>query len=316
MVGYMMSHLSSATDSTFTELATGVGTGNAPDSNWQPLTAVPLVILVGVTGVGKSTTLQTLHDQGLPFQLLPDRRDLTDQLIITYLQRQAGETPHPLTDRTERFALTRRYREQFPGGMSHALSQILVSASHEPDLRTPPATDTDRAAQKSRPVSAWWFFDGLRGAEEIQAAVELLPIARFILLDAPDAVRVERLLGRGDRFDRVTLQPIAAFAKESRQHCIEKNFAAIGVPEADSLFNDRDRATLLALCTPPLGQGDVTVEDLRAKLKIVTEERRNYDPNAALQTLQRIAPQRTLVIDTTKLNATAAARQIGDWLHQ
>ena len=311
MIGYMTNHLPSFTDDTFIELAPGVGTGHAPDVAWQALSTVPLVILVGVTGVGKSTTLQMLRSNGFAFQLLPDRRELTDRLIISFLQRQAGETPHHVTDRMERFALTRRYREQFPGGMSHALSRILVLTGRAPERVATTTSDTVETNQKGATLHSWWFFDGLRGANEVCAAAELLPSARFIVLDAPDVVRVERLLGRADRFDQVTLQPTDNAAKATAQ-----NFAAIGVPEADGLFATEECARLLALCKPPLGQGDVTVDDLRAKLKIVAEERRNYDPSRAWQTLQEIAPRRTLLIDTTKFNATAAAVHIGDWLHQ
>lgn len=323
MPSYMMNHLASMDDHHFTELAPGIGTGRAPDVSWQPLSNVPLVILVGVTGVGKSTTLHTLRDQGFPFQLLPDRRELTDQLIIAFLQRQAGEAPHPVTDRTERFALTRRYREQFPGGMSHALSQLLIIPQPSTPSSLTLSTTATAEAEGENAAQAWYFFDGLRGVDELLAAVELLPFARFIVLDAPDVVRVERLLGRGDRFDQVTLQPVAAFAKRAGQELDQaerdgtvQTFTAIGVPEADGLFATNDRATLFALCKPPLGQGDITIDDLRAKLKIVAEERRNYDPSAALQTLQRIAPHRTLVINTTQLNPTAAADWIGEWLQQ
>ncbi len=108
--------LLSASHFNFTELAPGVGFGEAPDVAWYALPYVPLIVFVGVTGVGKSTTLQALREQQFNFALLPDRRELTDHLIIAFLQRQAGVAPHPVTDRTERFQLTRRYREQFSGG--------------------------------------------------------------------------------------------------------------------------------------------------------------------------------------------------------
>ncbi len=311
MIGYMTNHLPSFTDEPFMELAPGVGTGYAPNRAWQALSTVPLAILVGVTGVGKSTTLQRMQSNGFAFQLLPDRRELTDQLIITFLQRQAGETPHQVTDRMERFALTRRYREQFPGGMSHALSRILVLTANAPNAIATTVADVVEARQARAELHPWWLFDGLRGANEVQAAAELLPAARFIVLDAPDVVRVERLLGRSDRFDQVRLQPADDSPKATAQ-----NFAAIGVREADGLFTAEECTTLFALCQPPLGQGDIAVDDLRAKLKIVAEERRNYDPSLAWQTLEQIAPHRTLLIDTTKLNATAAAVHIGDWLDQ
>ncbi|MCB0183744.1 MAG: AAA family ATPase, partial [Caldilineaceae bacterium] len=279
----------------FTELAADVGYGDAPATAWRPITEVPLVILVGVTGVGKSTTLQALREQALAFRLLPDRRDLTDRLIIAFLQRQDGTPPHLVADRAERFRLTRRYREQFPGGMSHALSRLLVQRN-------------DEEAQAVQPA-LWWFFDGLRGANEVEAAATLLPYARFVVLDAPDAVRVERLLGRADRFDHIALQ-----AHTPATVVVEHTFATIGVPEADGLFNAEERIWLLSLCEAPVGSGTITVDDLRSRLKIVAEERRNYDPTAAMSRLQQHASERTLVIDTTQVAAEQAAWQIIQWL--
>ncbi len=308
----MITHPSTVIAANFTLLAPWVGTGNAPGADWHAIADLPLVILVGVTGVGKSTTLQALHAAGLPFQLLPDRRDLTDQLIIGFLQQQAGEIPHVVSDRTARFALTRRYREQFPGGMSHAVSRLLIKDDLAPTLANSTAKET---AEETAVVTRWWFFDGLRGVNEVAAAAELLPAARFIVLDAPDVVRVQRLLGRSDSFDQVTLQPVQDVPLAAT--ITAQNFAAIGVPEADELFSPSETALLLAHCAPPVGLGDIAVDQLRAKLKIVAEERRNYDPSAALQTLANIAANRTLAIDTTRVSATAAATQIVDWLtHQ
>lgn len=294
--------LLSASHFNFTELAPGVGFGEAPDVAWYALTYVPLIVLVGVTGVGKSTTLQALRDQQFNFALLPDRRELTDHLIIAFLQRQDGVVPHPVTDRAERFQLTRRYREQFSGGMSHALSQLLVRIGTEQDIDSTPAPS-------SRNQQRWWIFDGLRGANEVQAAATLLPHARFVVLDAPDAVRVERLLGRADHFDRVALQALSSSTPSA-----EQSFATIGVPEADALFDREEIAGLLSLCVAPIGTGTVAVDDLRTRLKIVAEERRNYDPAAAIQTLTREANERTLVIDTTQVDAAQAASQMIEWL--
>jgi hypothetical protein len=129
-------------------------------------------------------------------------------------------------------------------------------------------------------------------------------------------VRVQRLLGRSDNFDQVTLQPVQDVSLATTITRAQ-NFAAIGMPEADELFSASETTLLLARCAPPVGLGDIAVDQLRAKLKIVAEERRNYDPSAAMQTLERIAAHRTLAIDTTRVSATAAATQIVDWLtHQ
>ncbi len=149
-----------------------------------PVSQLDLVILVGVTGVGKSRTLAELQAKGHVFTLLPDRRLVTDQIIIASLQRQDGLTPQPVTDRRARFAYTARYRQSFPGGMAHALTEIWV--------------DMDQ-------VSPPFIFDGLRGLNEVQYAVEALPKSRFVILDAPDMVRLKRLLSRGDKFDTITL---------------------------------------------------------------------------------------------------------------
>lgn len=272
---------------TFTEVTTGLGFGHALSPAWQPLAARPLLIMVGVTGVGKSTTLAALGATNLAFSLLPDRRELTDRLIITYLQQQAGEPIQPVSDRKARFAYTRRYREQFGGGMSHALYQLQVDSTIWPK---------------------WLIFDGLRGVEEVTHACQLLPQARFVVLDAPDLVRVQRLLGRNDAFDRIT--PIAT----SSTTIGTDSFAALGLPDGDMLFTPAEVQQLLRLATPPIGTGNIDPAELRAKLQIVIEERRNYDPQAAIAILQREAAARTLQIDTTKVAAVDAAKQIAEWI--
>ncbi len=277
-------------NSAFHQLAPGVGTGNPSTKSWQRISECPLVILVGVTGVGKSTTLHQLAT-ALAFYLLPNRRTLTDKLIIASLQQQAGQPVEPVTDRAERFAYTRRFRAQFPGGMGYALSQLWI----EPEqLRAP-----------------WVFFDGLRGANEVESAAAELPQARFIVLHAPDVVRVQRLLGRDDQFDQVQTNAVSANPTTTGEI---RDFADIGMPEADALFAQRETKALLALCAPPVGQGTVAVDDLRAKLTIVMEERRNYDPIGTTSILQARAPERTLVVDTNVVRAPQAATQIVDWL--
>lgn len=276
------------TPSTFHQIAPGIASGPPPTPTWQPIGQCPLVIFVGVTGVGKSTTLDELAKQ-ISFQLLPNRRVLTDDLIIGYLQQSAGQPIEVVTDRAERFALTRRFRQEFPGGMGHALGQLIV--------------DELPAGQR------WYVFDGLRGVNEIEAAAATLPSAKFVVLDAPDVVRVQRLLGRGDAFDQVSLDgfnPTGA----STVRC----FADLGLPEADALFSAEEVSHLLALATPPVGQGTIPVEELLAKLKIVVEERSSYDPSATRAALERMAPSHTLVIDTTQVSAKAAAHQIATWL--
>lgn len=264
----------------------GLAYGQPIADGWRAIQSQPLLIFVGVTGVGKSTTLAHLQQSTLPFSLLPDRRELTDQLIIGYLQTLDGRPVEPVTDRRERFAYTRRYHQLFPGGMSHALSQLLIETRVHP---------------------GWLCFDGLRGEGEVAHAARALPHARFVVLDAPDLVRVQRLLGRSDRFDRISGASSATTAGQG-------TLAAIGVTDGDALFTPEAVQSLLQLAVPPVGTGTVPVEELRAKLQIVVEERRNYDPQAALAYLGAHAADRTLIIDTTTVSAIAAAQQIVNWV--
>lgn len=272
-----------------TQIAIGPGLayGDTQPVGWQSIQACPLLILVGVTGVGKSTTLEGLQTSGLRFSLLPDRRELTDRLLIGYLQSLDGLPVQPVTDRRERFTYTRRYHQLFPGGMSHALSQLWVNNAIHPD---------------------WLLFDGLRGEAEVAHAIETLPMARFVVLHAPDLVRVQRLLGRSDGFDRI------ATVNSTKAPVNSETLAAIGVTDGDALFTPAEVQTLLQLVAPPIGSGTMPVEQVRAKLQIVVEERRNYDPQAAITYLRQHAAARTLVIDTTVASPTVAVQQIMEWL--
>lgn len=289
-------------DSIFIHLTEQIGAGAPPPAGWLSIRELPLLIFVGLTGVGKSTTLAELQKGPDPWALLPDRRALTDALILPEVQRWAGLPVTPITDRGERFAYTRRYRERYPGGMVHALTTLWVQA------QTPSLT---------------WLFDGLRGANEVSAAAQSLPQARFVVLTAPDAVRVQRLLGRQDAFDQIAsatsiplpgsaTAPLPENASASDTARVEiATFADLGVAEASGIFDPDQERSLLAL----VHSGQISAADLASKLSIVTAERRNYDPDATLAALLAATPTRTLVVDTTQHTPQVAARRIVDLIH-
>lgn len=133
------------------------------------ITETNLAILVGLSGVGKSSLIAGL---GLP--ALPDRREIVDRLISL----EFGVAPP--RRREERFAVTRRYREIHSGGVAFGLWSAWVMP---------------------QPI---WLFDGLRGAEESRYALEHYPKARFLVLEAPPELRARRLAGRGDPFDQIS----------------------------------------------------------------------------------------------------------------
>jgi hypothetical protein len=258
----------------FVQLNPGVGIGAPTPAGWAAVVDCPLLILVGVTGVGKSTALQALTAAGLDYCLLPDRRDLTDRLIIPSVQAQAGEPAAPVRDRKARFAYTRAYREQYPGGMAHALAQLRI----DPQVQ-------DGAL----------LFDGLRGANEVTHAAALLPHALFVVLEAPDVVRVARLLGRNDPFDQIGEAHAPAAERDAHLDSVQW-FADIGAPPAEGSFTPQEEQALLDL----VRAGAVTAEALRDSLAIVLEERRSYDPAAAKAALLEVAPLRTLAVDTQR----------------
>lgn len=260
-------------------LAPGVVAGLPAPAGWRPLADLPLAILVGLTGVGKSTTLTALAQEQLGYTLLPNRRDLTDRLIIPAMQNAAGKPIEPVSDRSQRFTYTRRYREHYPGGLSHALGTLQIDPAQ---------------------TGPFLLFDGLRGADEVGHAVMAFPHACFVALHAPDGVRIQRLLRRNDRFDQMAPSAKLGTVTEGR------TLATLGVPGAETFLTEAEQAVLLAL----VEQGETTLEELHAKMRIVIEERRNYDPNAAIDLLQSQAAGRTLVIDTSASDPQQVVAQL------
>jgi hypothetical protein len=252
-------------------LAVGIHVG-CVKPGFTALRDTPLLVLVGVTGVGKSTTLEALKNTGLRFNALPDRREVTDAVIFQ------GET---VTDRAERFARTAAFRTAHPGGMAQALLEISINL--EPPL----------------------LFDGLRGLDEVSFAAEHLPLARFVALDAPDTVRVARLLGRGDAFDRLRAEGRAQSAErepQAKDGALERLLAIDGI---EAVFSKAEIQQLAEL------EGEA--QDIAAKVGIVVTERRHYDPKSANAFLQGLRGNRVLYADTTLESAERVAARIKAW---
>ena len=60
---------------------------------FKPLSGLNLLIMVGLTGVGKTTAINQLQPH-LNFSLLPNRCQVTDEVMITPLQKKDGAPPH------------------------------------------------------------------------------------------------------------------------------------------------------------------------------------------------------------------------------
>lgn len=233
----------------------------------------PLMVLVGLTGVGKTTTLQHLASVNLT--VLPNRRAITDLAVIGLMQRQLGLPVTPVTDRRERFRWTNAYRAGHPGGVAQALTQLGIRRCDTPLL-----------------------FDGLRGLTEVQYAVAHFPQVRFIVFDAPDTVRLERLLNRGDAFDVISGQPPG-----------DDLLAALrDIPTIETVFTD---AQLVQLASLP----GIAGLELFHKVQIIVEERRYYDSRAVADYLAEVLPPaRCLRVDTARFGPDEVAAQIIKWL--
>jgi energy-coupling factor transporter ATP-binding protein EcfA2 len=248
-------------------------------AGWLPLASQPLTVLVGVTGVGKSTALAALN--GL--KLLPDRREVTDAVMILPL---AGG---PVADREERFALTARYRLEHPGGMAQALGSLCA----DPQLWSGPLV-----------------FDGLRGQDEVHFAAQHFPLWRFVSLHAPDSVRVRRLLGRGDSFDSVSFDSVSFDSVSSatgESGNLRRALEHLG--GATQIFTPAELDELAALETTGLSSAEIL-----SKTRIVLSERQHYDPAAARTVLSPLTAERHLELDTHLLSPQAVAGQIAAWL--
>mgnify|MGYP005860278063 FL=1 len=246
------------------------------------MTELPLVILVGLTGVGKSTTLVQLANMRVNFSLLPNRRAMTDEIIIAAIQREAGELARPVTDRLARFDYTARYRAKYPGGLAYALSQLAVDPT---DIASP------------------LIFDGLRGLEEVQQASIYFPRGRFILLDAPDTVRLSRLLQRGEAFDAVE---IALTSNNNNLIAALQN-----IPGIDPTFKPEQLGQIAHLTHAT----QLDPAEVIKKVSIIVEERRNYDSQAArAYLLDSLPSNRVLVVDTEAHRPEVVAEQIAAWL--
>lgn len=243
--------------------------GSPAPSGWKSIATQPLLIVVGLTGSGKSTTTAVLMEHSSNVKLLPNRRTLTDKLIIPTMAKVNGGEANS-SCRIERLKYTRQYRQQFPGGMAHILTQLQV-----------------------KETGSLLIFDGLRGENEVSYAATALPNAKFIVLEASEKARLLRLLTRNDSFDKIALgEPDIAKAEEDTKLC---SFASLGIPEASEIFSLTEERQLFALAR----KGMFSCQDLQSKLKIVVSERYNYDPVATRSALLAKARDRTFVFDTT-----------------
>jgi dephospho-CoA kinase len=238
-----------------------------------------IIFVIGLTGVGKSTTLSALKSLPMQFELLPNRRQLADTIIIPEVQKAEGKEQSAEKDRLERFRLTAKYRKIYPAGMVHAL-QIYLDTHHK-------NTETQSL-----------IFDNVRGLDECKAAVEMFEGSRFIFLDAPAIVRLKRLIGRGDNFDQV------AATRLENDSFTEK---LLSLSDAEKVFDVYEIARL--------DTSGIDESKIIDAVQIILTEYQNYNSEDAAKYLKsKLGAERFLYLDTSQLSIDEVTRKIQKWL--
>jgi dephospho-CoA kinase len=140
-----------------------------------------LIVLAGGSGVGKTTTLNMLEKE-LKYGVLAGRRDITNKFIIPTIQKKLGEEERGVSDREERFRLTRIFSKFDKRGIIAGLSALLSSKEKEN-----------------------YLFDGIRSVDEYKSLREFFQDyeVKVYMLYAKDEVRMRRIAARGDVFDQI-----------------------------------------------------------------------------------------------------------------
>ena len=158
---------------------------------WLALGQCPLLMLVALTGSGKTTALNLLKRRlGMPAgDIIPSRRELTDWILFPLAQAVAGEPISPVHDRVERFAITRRFARQVEGGMAAIFSWLYLHGAARGPLLS----------------------EGIRGPGELEYALRHFPSWQIVELTLPALTRLRRLSSRDDRFDKAQGRADLAF---------------------------------------------------------------------------------------------------------
>lgn len=148
----------------------------------KPLGRHPLLMVVALTGTGKSTALDIVSRRlgGRGFGLIPTRREVADWIAIPLAQYWSGDALAPAPDRVKRFNYTRLFARRVEGGMAAVFSWLNLADDYAGTLLS----------------------EGIRGENEIRYALNHFPGWRIVELALHPLTRLRRLSGREDTFDR------------------------------------------------------------------------------------------------------------------
>ena len=231
-------------------------------AGYHPLGEHPVLMLVALTGTGKTTALQHLKakigDDGMG--VIPTRREVADWIAIPMMQVQAGEQLRQISDRVQRFRYTRQFAAQVEGGMAAAFSWLRLA-------------DCCRGLVLS---------EGIRGENELRYALTRYPKWQIVDLTARPLVRLRRLSGRGQNFDQAKDEADLAFLPESLQDEARKLLEA-GKISARAVTIMRAEAENYGLL--PVAEG----AQYAGYHRLVTDELTPAQVAAALHSIMKVA---------------------------
>ncbi len=154
----------------------------SPGPGWKPLGEQRLLMLVALTGTGKSTALDIVSRRlgGRGLDIIPTRREVADWIAIPLAQHWVGDALSPTPDRVKRFEYTRRFAKRVEGGMAAAFSWLNLAEDYAGTLLS----------------------EGIRGENEIRFALSHFPRWRIVELALHPLTRLRRLSGRREAFDQ------------------------------------------------------------------------------------------------------------------
>jgi len=171
-----------------------------PTDSHESLANRQLMMLVALTGTGKSTTFEKLAEISSDrvsdaMCIIPSRREVADWISIPTAQVLLGEPIKSVKDRVLRFHYTRTFAEHVSGGMAGAFSWVNVSTDYQGHILS----------------------EGIRGDNEIRYALDNCHGWQIVELALHPLIRLKRLSSRDDVFDKAEGAADVSFLPDEMQ---------------------------------------------------------------------------------------------------
>lgn len=210
------------------------------------------LVLVGGTGVGKTTLINNLQEKlNFNFEIV-DRRSLVDQYVIPDYKRylNARHVEYDEKSREFRFDSTAWYAKKGNSGLAKLVQNSIKNLKNSNKVI---------------------IVDNLRGELEINYALKNIPEAFFIAMDASSEVRIKRIIGRTEEFDKLSGQWKEKYDqakkivdKESQNYNLKETFKTLKKISQRAIYFNTD-------AIPEKEVMEKTIDFLYGKLNRISE---------------------------------------------